>query len=123
MHVSPIRLLSGIALAAAVALAAAPLAAPAQGAGAKKRLAPLSKADAAWTHGPFESGECGMCHQKGDASDPGPALAGGNQLCFDCHDDFPPRNPKKAAKAYHSGQKSCTSCHNPHNAKKKSLLL
>ncbi len=88
------------------------------------RLAPIPKAEAVSTHGPFEMGACETCHQRHDAADPGPALKVSNDLCYECHDEFRGSASVKMDKAVHPSVKAaCTLCHNPHNAKKKRLRM
>ena len=100
-----------LVLAAVVAIAI-PAAAATAG-----RLKPLARADAKSTHGPFEMGQCDVCHQSADAKAPGPTVKASPQLCLDCHDDF------ATAKRGHPSRGNCTGCHSPHNAKKRKLLL
>ncbi len=80
----------------------------AQGDG-KGRLAPVTGGVVS-THGPFEAGECKACHQRSDRRNPGKVTRTGNGLCFDCHDEI-------------KGRASCTGCHNPHNSRRRKLLL
>ena len=50
-------------------------------------VAPLPPgATIAWSHAPFEMGECGLCHVSDDPSNPGPVEAGGAELCYGCHE-------------------------------------
>jgi predicted CXXCH cytochrome family protein len=85
---------------------------------AQGRLAPIAPTQAISTHGPFEMGACEACHDGKDrAGVPGPVLKRSNALCFDCHDDY-----QKPMKGHPSPQDDCTTCHSPHNAKKKKLL-
>lgn len=103
-----------------ISAASAILFAAAGAAGAGQSLAPISPDDAVSTHGPFEMGECGICHDPQDKAAPGRLLKSGSALCFDCHEDFkaPVKNhPKVDAKS------KCTGCHSPHNSKKRKLLL
>lgn len=91
---------------------------------ADARLAPLPHADAASTHGPYEMGSCEACHQRHDAKDPGTVRKVSNDLCFECHDEFKGKGAVKLERMIHPGDKaSCTSCHNPHNSRKKKLQL
>lgn len=85
----------------------------------KKGLAPIAPEEAVSTHSPFETGECGFCHA-GDqkARKGGKLLRSANQLCFDCHEDF-----RAAVKNHPASKAACISCHSPHNAKKRKLLL
>ena len=88
------------------------------------RLAPIPNAEAASTHGPYEMGACETCHQRHDAANPGPALKVTNELCFECHDEFKGTAPVKMESAVHPTTKAaCTTCHNPHNSRKKKLRM
>lgn len=88
------------------------------------RLAPIPNAEAASTHGPYEMGACETCHQRHDAANPGPALKVTNDLCFECHDEFKGTAPVKMESAVHPTTKAaCTTCHNPHNSRKKKLRM
>jgi predicted CXXCH cytochrome family protein len=107
-------------LAPLLALAAFALAARAE----NPRLAPIPKEEAVSTHGPYEMGACETCHQRHDAANPGPALKVSNDLCYECHDEFKGSAPVKMEKADHPAVKAaCTTCHNPHNARKKRLRM
>lgn len=90
-------------------------------AGAAGRLAPLPREVAVSTHAPFESGECGTCHQREDAKDPGGLIKPLNALCYECHDEFKQRGG--APKAHPVAKTTCTTCHSPHNSKKPKLRL
>ena len=88
------------------------------------RLAPIPNAEATSTHGPYEMGACETCHQRHDAANPGPALKVTNDLCFECHDEFKGTSPVKMESAVHPTTKAaCTTCHNPHNSRKKKLRM
>ncbi len=110
-------------LAAAAAVLALLLTAVPTGAG-DKRLAPLPRGEATVVHGPFEQGACDTCHERSDAANPGAARAG-NETCLACHDEFSGKAPVRIGKgkSHPEGKATCTGCHNPHNAKKKKLLL
>jgi predicted CXXCH cytochrome family protein len=88
---------------------------------AQRSLAPLPQEEAVSTHGPFEMGECGICHDAQDKKSPGRLLKAGSDLCFDCHEDF--RGPVKNHPAINSTATKCTGCHSPHNSKKRKLML
>ena len=90
-------------------------------AGPAGRLAPLPREVAVSSHAPFESGECGTCHQREDASNPGALVKPLNALCYDCHDEFKQRGG--APKAHPVAKTTCTTCHSPHNSKKPKLRL
>lgn len=112
MHLRLASLLLAAGLAAAVARAEG------------SRLAPISKEEAASTHGPYEMGACETCHQRHDAANPGAALKVSNELCFECHDEFKGTAPVKMERVVHpSTRAACTTCHNPHNSRKKKLRM
>jgi predicted CXXCH cytochrome family protein len=93
-------------------------------AGADNRLAAVPNDQAISTHGPYEAGACDTCHERANAKNPGKALKVNNDLCFDCHDDFKGSSAIKLDKVKHpSGNSTCTACHNPHNSKKRKLLM
>jgi predicted CXXCH cytochrome family protein len=88
------------------------------------RLAPIEAVDAVSTHGPFESGACDTCHQRRDPKNPGAAIKVSNDLCYDCHDEFRGSAPVKMDRTLHpKSAAACTTCHNPHNSRKKKLRL
>jgi predicted CXXCH cytochrome family protein len=112
MHKTSLALLAAAALLAATGAAAA-----------GSRFAAVPAEQAVSTHGPYEAGACDTCHERANAKDPGKALKVTNDLCFDCHDDFK-GSPVRLEKMKHPGGSSaCTACHNPHNSKKRKLLL
>ncbi len=82
-----------------------------------RSLAPIPQNQAVSTHGPFEMGECAICHE-GKGPRPGKLLKAVNELCYDCHEDF-----KGTVKNHPASRATCTICHAPHNARKKKLLL
>jgi predicted CXXCH cytochrome family protein len=83
------------------------------------RLAPIADAESVSRHAPYESGQCDVCHEGGGRGRaPGRIAKAGNALCFDCHDEF-----KKTVKGHPAAASACTSCHSPHNSRKKKLLL
>ena len=107
---------------AALAAAAVAAGVVAGEAPAQRTLAPLPPEEVVSTHGPFEMGECGICHDANDRkSSPGRLLKAGADLCFDCHDDF--KGPVKNHTRTNSTATKCTGCHSPHNARKRKLLL
>ncbi len=112
-------------LAPTLGLAALAVAFTAMGARAEvNRLAPIPKAQALSTHGPYEMGACETCHQRHDPDNPGPALKVSNDLCYECHEDFKGSAPVKMDTQVHPTVKApCTLCHNPHNAKKRRLRM
>ncbi len=109
------------------------LAAPARGAeefpkpptSKKRDMRPLPASEkAAWVHGPYAAGDCSICHVNADPKKPGPVIKAGNDLCFDCHDEFKKESEIKKSYAKHPTAKgACTGCHSPHNARKRKLLL
>jgi predicted CXXCH cytochrome family protein len=74
----------------------------------------------AFTHAPFESGDCSICHASGNPKRPGPVTTAGNALCFGCHDEFQEimRRPYVHAPTV----ESCLHCHNAHNSREPKLL-
>jgi predicted CXXCH cytochrome family protein len=113
----PIRLASVVPFLCALVLGAV-------SARAESPLAPIPRAEAASTHGPYEMGACDTCHERRDAGNPGAALNVSNDLCFECHDEFKGSAPVRMERALHPAAKAtCTVCHNPHNSKKKKLRL
>lgn len=109
-------------LPAAATLAALALAAPIARAG-DARLAPIPRDQAVVVHGPYEQGACDTCHARADQKDPGPATVT-KETCLACHDEFGGKAPVRIGKGKsHTMKGECTACHNPHNSKKKKLLL
>ena len=91
---------------------------------AESRFAAVPNDQAVSTHGPYEAGACDTCHERANAKNPGKALKVTNDLCFDCHDDFKAGSPVKLEKSKHPGGSTpCTKCHNPHNSRKRKLLM
>jgi hypothetical protein len=46
------------------------------------------------------------------------------ETCLACHDEFGGKAPVRVGKGKnHPIKGECTACHNPHNSKKKKLLL
>lgn len=85
-------------------------------------LAPLpAKPAPASSHAPFEAGDCRICHQSGDAKNPGAVLKPTPALCLDCHDEF--ERVMKRPHTHAPATASCTTCHNPHNARQPKLAL
>ena len=87
-------------------------------------VAPLpGGAAVAWSHAPYEMGECGLCHERDDPANPGPITAADiTQLCYGCHEELE-QAMSKARVAHAAVEDSCTNCHNPHNAAYKKLLI
>ena len=108
--------------AAVLAAAALALAVPTARAQAN-RLAPVPREQAVVVHGPYEQGACDACHARADQANPGPAAVS-KDTCLACHDEFGGKAPVKIGKGKnHPIKGECTACHNPHNSKKKKLLL
>ena len=85
------------------------------------RQGPLPASEkAAWTHAPYEAGDCSICHVSADRRKPGPLTTSGNQLCYSCHDEFQEimRRPYKHPPA----EESCLHCHNAHDSRERKLL-
>jgi predicted CXXCH cytochrome family protein len=76
---------------------------------------------AGWSHGPYEAGDCSVCHQKNDPKNPGPLVKAGNELCYSCHEEFADIMARKFK--HPPAVESCNGCHNPHNSKEKKLLV
>jgi predicted CXXCH cytochrome family protein len=87
----------------------------------KNNLAPLPSGEKAVTsHGPFEDGDCSICHKNKDPKNPGPLTAPINELCQGCHEEFVKIMARKSSHV--AAKESCVNCHNPHNAKLPKLL-
>jgi predicted CXXCH cytochrome family protein len=88
----------------------------------KNNLAPLPEGEkAAISHGPYEDGDCSLCHKNKDRKDPGPITGSANELCLGCHEDFQKVLARKSSHV--AAKESCVNCHNPHNAKLPKLLV
>ena len=112
MRLVPLATLAALALLTAAAAAAG-----------DARLAPIPRDQAVVVHGPYEQGACDTCHARADASDPGPAPVT-KETCLTCHDEFSGKAPVRIGKGRnHPVKGECIGCHNPHNSKKKKLLL
>ncbi len=113
------------ALTLPVRAAAPPVTAPPREGSAVNRpqasLAPVKASEAVSTHSPFGLGECGLCHERKDPKNPGPAIRPINSVCFYCHEDV--QTVMTRSKFRHApAERDCTICHNPHNSKAKKLL-
>jgi predicted CXXCH cytochrome family protein len=73
-----------------------------------------------WSHGPYEAGDCSVCHARNDRRSPGPIGSSINELCYSCHEEFQEIMARKF-KHLPAGE-ACTNCHNPHNSTEKKLL-
>ncbi len=117
---------SALGLALLAALAAPPasareLRAPLTKHSFKMEQGPLPRGQkAAWSHAPYEAGDCGICHQRNDPKNPGPVVKAGNELCYSCHEEFQEimARPHK----HQPATESCLHCHNAHDSKQKKLL-
>jgi len=88
----------------------------------KNNLSPLPEGvQAATSHGPYEDGDCSLCHKNKDRKDPGPITGSINELCLGCHEDFQKVMARKSSHV--AAKESCVNCHNPHNAKQSKLLV
>jgi predicted CXXCH cytochrome family protein len=76
---------------------------------------------AGWSHGPYEAGDCSVCHQKNDRNNPGPLVKAGNELCYSCHEEFADIMARRFK--HPPAVENCNNCHNPHNAKERKLLI
>jgi len=111
MHKHLIALFAAASLLAAGAVSAA-----------DKRFAAVPNDEAVSTHGPYEAGACDTCHESANAKNPGRAKVT-NDLCFDCHDDFKGSTVRLEKMKHPAGKTACTKCHNPHNSRKRKLLM
>lgn len=85
-------------------------------------LAPLpAKPAPVSSHAPYEAGDCAICHQSSNPTQPGPVKQATPGLCLDCHEEFV--GVLKRPNTHAPARTACTACHNPHNAKQPKLLL
>jgi len=85
-------------------------------------VAPLPAGDkVAWSHAPYEAGDCSLCHQRNDPKSPGPIVKGVVELCTSCHEEFADVAGRKVK--HPPTEAGCTNCHNPHNSRERKLLL
>lgn len=88
----------------------------------KTDLAPVSAGGTIVTsHGPFEAGDCSICHQNKDPLKPGPLLAPAKDLCLGCHEEFTQILARKSS--HEAARQTCVNCHNPHNSQFQKLLV
>ncbi len=79
--------------------------------------------EVAWSHAPYEVGDCAFCHEGDDPQNPGPiSMASVNELCYQCHDAMQTTMTERS-NVHFAAEDSCTNCHNPHNAGYRKLLL
>jgi predicted CXXCH cytochrome family protein len=84
-------------------------------------LAPV-KGKALSVHSPFEVGDCSLCHERKNPKHPGKVTVAGDKGCYVCHEDFELMTSRRFQHAT-SSDVQCVTCHNPHNANYKSLLV
>ncbi len=106
----------------------APKAPPAKAKPGKAKLKAVSSVaplpagvKAAWSHAPYEAGDCSICHQKNDRKAPGPLVKTGNDLCYSCHEEFQEIMRRKFE--HPPAADNCIHCHNPHNSPERKLLI
>jgi predicted CXXCH cytochrome family protein len=88
----------------------------------KNNLAPLPSGEKALaSHGPFEDGDCSICHQNKDPQNPGPLTGPANDQCLGCHEEY--SKVLARTSSHVAAKESCVSCHNPHNTKLPKLLV
>ena len=73
-----------------------------------------------WSHGPYEAGDCSICHERNDRANPGPLTLSINETCYSCHDEFQAIMARKFKHV--PAVETCTNCHNPHNSTERKLL-
>ena len=119
-----IKLLAVAALLSAAPALAAPIKTEVQKRATRRgaQVAPLPAGpNVKWSHGPFEAGDCSVCHERNDRANPGPISGGSvNELCFSCHEEFQAIMARKFKHV--PAVETCTNCHNPHNATERKLL-
>ncbi len=73
-----------------------------------------------WTHGPVALGQCALCHVSHSSRYAGLLTAPMPDLCLGCHDA-----KRTMERPYHAtaGTQACTTCHDPHFAGNRQLLL
>ncbi len=76
----------------------------------------------AWTHAPYEVGDCSLCHENSDPESPGDIIEPVNELCYGCHEDLQVMMNEWES-IHFAAEDSCTNCHNPHNAGWRGLLV
>ena len=73
------------------------------------------------SHAPYEAGDCSICHQSADPGQVGGLRKPTPGLCLECHEEF--TGVLKRPYTHAPARNDCTSCHNPHNARYRKLLL
>ena len=117
------RLLTAVALLASLPALAAPLKTEVRKKETRRgiHVAPIPAGpNVKWSHGPYEAGDCSICHERNDPKSPGPITMGINELCYSCHEEFQAIMARKFKHV--PAAETCTNCHNPHNATEKKLL-
>ncbi|MBS1152180.1 MAG: hypothetical protein H6Q89_3878, partial [Myxococcaceae bacterium] len=74
----------------------------------------------AWTHAPYQDGDCSLCHERKDPKSPGKLFAPVNEVCLSCHEEFAAVLGR--GHVHRPTKKSCSNCHNAHNSPEKKLL-
>lgn len=82
-------------------------------------LSPI-KDKAPYIHGPYEQGDCSVCHKHKDPKNPGPVLDATNELCLGCHEEY--RDYVQRAVKHRPAVENCSYCHNAHNSRNEHLL-
>lgn len=101
-----------------IAAASAAFASPGR---AASPAAPLPAAEVKSAHAAFDPADCGLCHERGDPTDPGKVAGAVNELCFGCHAEVKELLSRKVA--HWPATDSCTTCHNPHGGRHEKLLV
>jgi len=84
-------------------------------------VAPLPPAQITTVHAAYETGDCGLCHERSDPKKPGKLSGPVNEVCFGCHDEV--RALLKRDVAHWPATDACTNCHNPHGSRQPKLLI
>jgi len=72
-------------------------------------------------HTPVKTGDCSECHNPHAASHGKLLDEDANRICYKCHEEILPKNPKSIHKTVREG--NCVKCHDPHASKNKFVLL
>ncbi len=81
-----------------------------------------SDREIAWSHAPYEVGDCAICHESSDPESPGDIIDSVNELCYGCHEDIQVMMNEWET-LHFVAEDSCSNCHNPHNAGYRNLLI